>query len=136
MACFIVPMAEAIVVTVAKNVAEKKEKKGEIVLSSEAKYCLESHKEIKWSRKLGWLNNMLWGGVALLAVEHLWHGEVVPWFPFLTALNNPADIAPMLKEVATVGTSMAAVVTLAWGVMVFVAERKAKAVKVKAQANN
>jgi hypothetical protein len=45
--------------------------------------------------------------VILLAFEHLWHGEIVPWPPFLTAMNNPADIAPMLHEIATIGIGMA-----------------------------
>lgn len=26
---------------------------------------------------MNWLNNMLWGGSALLAFEHVWHGSVV-----------------------------------------------------------
>ena len=54
--------------------------------------------KIPFSRKLKWLKNMLWGGAALLAYEHVWHGEVVPWFPFLTAAANPEDTAVMLRE--------------------------------------
>ena len=76
---------------------------------------------------------MLWGGVSLLALEHLWHGEIVPWPPFLTALNNPDDVAPMLHEVATIGTAMAIFVTFVWGIMVLIAERKAKAISDKIQ---
>jgi hypothetical protein len=57
---------------------------------------------------------MLWGGSALLAFEHVWHGEVTPWFPFLTAAANPADAAVMLREIATTGVAMAAVVTIVW----------------------
>ena len=57
---------------------------------------------------------MLFGGAVLLAFEHVWHGEVVPWFPFLTAMNDPADAAEMLHEMATVGVSMAVLVTLVW----------------------
>ncbi|MFA6308873.1 MAG: hypothetical protein WC677_03905 [Clostridia bacterium] len=136
MACFMVPMAEAIVVTVIKKTAEKKEKDLNIKESSEEEFSLKSQTEIKWSTKLGWLNKLLWGGVLLLAVEHLWHGEVVPWPPFLTAMNNPADIAPMLHEIATVGTSMAVFVTLVWGTMVLIADRKVKAVPGKAQTEN
>ncbi|MDD2214647.1 MAG: hypothetical protein PHR21_08955 [Oscillospiraceae bacterium] len=60
---------------------------------------------------------MLWGGSALLAFEHIWHGEVVPWFPFLTAATDPSDRAAMLHEMATVGVSMALLVTAAWGLM-------------------
>ena len=53
---------------------------------------------------------MLWGGAALLAFEHVWHGEVVPYFPFLTAATDPADRAQMLREMATVGVTMAALI--------------------------
>jgi len=92
-----------------------------------------SQTELSWSRKLSWLNNLLWGGVLLLALEHLWHGEIVPWPPFLTAMNNPADVAPMLHEVATIGTAMAIFVTFVWGIMVLIADRKAEAIPAKIQ---
>ena len=57
---------------------------------------------------------MLWGGSALLALEHIWHGEIVPFYPFLTAVNNPEDTQAMLNEMAVSGTAMALVVTFAW----------------------
>ena len=59
---------------------------------------------------------MLWGGSALLAFEHVWHGEVTPVFPFLTAVEN-GETAGMLGEMATAGVSMAVIVTAAWLVM-------------------
>lgn len=123
MACFIVPMAEAIVVTVAKNIVKKKERKTETEGNSQT--------GLKWSRKLSWLNNLLWGGVLLLAVEHLWHGEIVPWPPFLTAINNPADLGLMLQEVATIGMAMAIFITIVWGIMVLIVEQKVKAISAK-----
>ena len=113
MACFIVPTAEAVVVTVVKKIAEKQEKypdEVDIVLDG----ATEKAYKTPFSRKLKWLTNLLWGGSALLAFEHVWHGEVVPWFPFLTAAADPADAAEMLHEMATVGVSMAALVTLVW----------------------
>ena len=135
MACFIVPAVEAIVVSVAKKVIEKKEKQPEevsVVLDGTP----ETAYKIPFSRKLKWLNNMLWGGSALLAFEHVWHGEVVPWFPFLTAAADPADAAEMLHEMATVGVSMAALVTLVWlamlGVSAVIEKRALKAEPVKA----
>ena len=64
------------------------------------------------------LNNMLWGGSALLAFEHVWHGEVTPWFPFLTNAANPADRAEMFAEMATSGVGMAVLVTAVWMVAV------------------
>ena len=75
---------------------------------------LKLRKKIPFSRKLKWLNNLLWGGSALLAFEHVWHGEVVPWFPFLTAAGDPVDAAEMLQEMSTAGVAMAALVTVAW----------------------
>ena len=100
MACFLVPVAEAVVTTIAEKVIAKKER--------------SSKEKAPFSRKLKWLSNMLWGGSALLAFEHVWHGEVVPWFPFLTAASNPEDAAEMLHEMATVGVTMALLVTLVW----------------------
>lgn len=73
-----------------------------------------------FSRKLKWLNKMLWGGTALLAFEHVWHGEVTPWFPFLTAADSPTGIGEMLHEMSTVGTMMAVLVTAVWIGMVAV----------------
>ena len=113
MACFVVPAAEAIVTTVIAKVLEKKEKetgKEKIQMDGDT----ETVSRIPFSRKLKWLNGLLWGGSALLAFEHAWHGEVVPWFPFLTAAADPADAAEMLHEMSTVGVSMAVLVTLVW----------------------
>ena len=57
---------------------------------------------------------MLWGGSALLCLEHVWHGEVSPVFPFLTAAATPASAEEMLREMATSGVAMAALVTVVW----------------------
>lgn len=135
MACFTVPAVEAIVVTVVKKVIEKKEKQPEevsVVLDGTP----ETAYKIPFSRKLKWLTNLLWGGSALLAFEHVWHGEVVPWFPFLTAAADPADAAEMLHEMATVGVSMAVLVTLVWlamlGVSSIIEKRALKTEPIKA----
>ena len=120
MACFLIPMTEAIVTTVAKKVIEKKEQKaGAEKVTSEAGYTLE---KTPFSKKLGWLNKLLWGGSALLAFEHVWHGEVVPFFPFLTAAADPEEASVMLHEMATVGVSMAVLVTLVWVGMLLVSK--------------
>jgi len=132
MACFVAPMVEAIVITVVKKVVEKKEQKAKVNGTPQSISHTCTHTGIKWSQKLGWLNQLLWGGVFLLAIEHIWHGEVVPFPPFLTAMNKPADVMPMLKEIALYGTSMAVLVTLVWVGMVIVAEHNAKSVAKKA----
>ena len=103
MACFTVPAGEAVVTTIIKK---RMEKQG-----------TEKHEEnasVPMTRKLKWLSNLLWGGSALLAFEHVWHGEVQPFFPFLTARSNPEDTQEMLHEIATVGVSMAVLVTVIW----------------------
>ncbi len=66
-----------------------------------------------------WLSTMLWGGVVMLAVEHIAHGEVVFYPPFLTAMQNPADILVMLQEIATVGGAMTLAIVMVWTVMIF-----------------
>ena len=105
MACFIVPALEAVVTTIATKVVEKRELKLE---------------KGSFSVKLKRLNGLLWGGSALLAFEHLWHGEIQPFFPFLTAVGNPADMEEMFHEMKTVGVSMAILVTAVWGIMTLV----------------
>lgn len=78
--------------------------------------------EVPWSKKLSYLELALWGGAFLLAGEHVLHGEVVPYPPFLTAAANPEDAATMLHEMGTVGVTMAVVLTLAWGIGVLVVD--------------
>lgn len=101
MACFTAPAAVAIVVTAIR-------------------------KKVPANYHLEWLNAMLWGGVVMLAVEHVAHKEIVPYPPFLTAMSSPADAAVMLKEIATIGTAMTIAIFLVWMVMVLVADRIAK----------
>ncbi len=120
MACFIVSAAEAAVVTVVKKHEEKKEQN---INKTDTQ---DQAVKIPMSKKLGWLNNMLLGGSALLMFEHVWHGEVVPWFPFLTAMYDKADTAEMLHEMATVGVTMACTVSLVWLGMCLVADALVK----------
>ena len=117
MACFIVPGTEAIVTTIATKIIEKKE------LSSVDNADIKFDKELL-STKLKRLNGLLWGGSALLAFEHLWHGEIQPFFPFLTAASNPASAAEMLHEMSTVGVAMAALITFVWAVSNVVVSKK------------
>lgn len=93
MACFLAPMATGIVTTVFR-------------------------KKVPEALKIGWLNIMLWGGVVMLAIEHIAHGEVILYPPFLTAMQNPADIPVMLEELATVGGTMTLAIVTIWIVLV------------------
>ncbi|NLD19416.1 MAG: hypothetical protein GX663_04125 [Clostridiales bacterium] len=120
MACFLVPAAEAVVVTVVKKAVQSKGKGLPAHDAEGHTEYAEKTKRISFSRKLKWLTNMLWGGAVLLAFEHVWHGEVVPWFPFLTAAQSPGDAAAMLHEMSTIGVSMAVIITAVWCAMLAV----------------
>lgn len=121
MACFIVPAAEAIVTTIVTKHMKSKEAKEELSTSiPDSSGNIVKEEKIPFSRKLSWLNYMLWGGSILLLFEHLWHGEIVPFFPFLTAASDPAETLAMLQEMATVGVSMALPVTAVWGIILLV----------------
>ena len=121
MACFLVPTAEAIVTTVITKSVKKEEKPDYTQLDGESKVEVpETSHRMPFVRKLRWLSNMLWGGAVLLCFEHLWHGEVVPFPPFLTAASDPADTAVMLHEMSTVGVCMALLIPAVWVGMVLV----------------
>lgn len=97
MACFIVPSSVAVLTTAFRK-----------------KFPKELH--------INWLNTMIWGGAIALAVEHIAHQEIVPWFPFLTAMKSPTDTTAMLKEMAYVGIPMTVALVATWMVMVVVYE--------------
>ena len=62
---------------------------------------------------IGWLNAILWGAVVMLMVEHVAHGEITPYPPFLTA-----GIFEVLPEIVAVGIPMATASTLLWASLV------------------
>lgn len=129
MGCFIVPAAEAVVTTIAAKVMKSKEQETTVPQVHLEESGQNTVEKISFSRKLKWLSNLLWGGSALLAFEHVWHGEVAPWFPFLTAASDPASAAEMLQEMATAGVTMGVLVTVVWAGMVAVVsglEKKAQ----------
>ncbi len=119
MACFLVPAAQAVITSVAAKVMKSKEKEEsvKIYLSDGS---VEEATKIPFSAKLGWLNKLLWGGSALLAFEHLWHGEIVPFFPFLTAIKS-GETAEMLAEMRSAGVMMSVLITAVWVGMLAVA---------------
>ena len=127
MACLLVPAAEAVLVTAVTKMVKLHEAKQEEHAPRVSAPPLQEVPALPWSRKIRWLSNLLWGGAGLLAFEHVWHGEIVPWFPFLTKAANPEDALQMLHEMATTGVTMALLVTLAWGGMLVAAARPGKA---------
>ncbi len=108
MACFTVPLAEALVITAVKKIVESKK------INASAEEPRKKPFSIKES--IGTLQKMLYGGSALLAVEHIYHGEIVPFPPFLSAMSSPESTHEMLHEMATVGVGMAVLVTAVWGI--------------------
>lgn len=127
MACFVVPAVEAVVTATAAKALKNKE--AQTVNHTEN---TENNSQVKipFSRKLRWLTNLLLGGSVLLMFEHIWHGEVIFKFPFLTAAMNPQDTVEMLHEMATAGVTMALLSTAVWLGMLLVAhviEKRANA---------
>lgn len=124
MACFAVPVAEAIIATAVTQIIKKKESAPEVLEYRTPEGAVEKVEKVSLSRKISWLRNLLWGGSILLAFEHLWHGEIMFKFPFLTAASTPEDTAVMLHEMATVGVSMALLTTAVWCVILAVVKIK------------
>ena len=124
MACFLVPTAEAIIA----GVSAKKAK------NSECKHEAKEGK-IPFSTKLGWLFKMSALGAVLLMFEHVWHGEVVPFFPFLTNAVDAKDRAEMFHEMTTTGVLMAVLITFVWVCMLvavhFIEKSEAKATAIQ-----
>ncbi len=113
MACFTVPLAEAVVLTVAKKIVFR-HNADSLIKETDEVLSAKNHKIAVLKEKLETLEKMLYGGSFLLAVEHLYHGEISLVPPFLTAVKNPAEIPVMMHEMATVGVGMALLTTAVW----------------------
>ncbi len=135
MACFVVPGTEAIVATAVLIAVRQHEKKLAAPKLGNGT-AVEKENKTPFSKKLGWLCSLLWGGVALLAFEHIWHGEVVPFPPFLTAAADPVSKAEMLHEMGTSGVAMALLVTLIWLGMVIISTVLENRTEAKAAEEN
>ena len=118
MACFTAPLAAAIAAGIARRT----------VAAGDS----DKPETISWATKLGWLEKLSFGGCALLAFEHIWHGEIIFQFPFLTGVRD-GNTAEVLREIATVGGAMTALILAVWVGMLFVSsaivKRKPAAVK-------
>ena len=99
MACFTVPLATALAAEAVKASLPEKASKN------------------PFAAKLGWLGKMMFGGSFLLAIEHVYHGEIVFSWPFLTAVKE-GDTAGMLHEMATRGVAMTVLLVVVWVAMV------------------
>lgn len=101
MACFSVPLTTAVVATAVKSSLP------------------ESAHRNPFVSRLGWLGKMMFGGSFLLAIEHVYHGEITFAPPFLTAIRD-GNTADMLREMATRGVAMAVLLGIVWATMVSV----------------
>ena len=111
MACFTAPLAAAIATGIVRRTVAAKD--------------AGTTETIGWATKLGWLEKLFFGGCALLAFEHIWHGEIIFQFPFLTGVKN-GETAEVLREIATVGGAMTALIFAIWIGMLIVSARIAK----------
>ena len=103
MACFTVPLATAVVTGAAKNALPEATRKNPFVA------------------RLGWLGKMMFGGSFLLAIEHVYHGEIIMTPPFLTAAQEGGEaLSEMFHEMATRGVAMAVLLVAVWVGMVVV----------------
>lgn len=62
----------------------------------------------------------------MLIVDHIISGEVMPYFPFFSALLEEGGTFTMLREMLTVGVPMSLLVTAIWGVMTIAKLRNEK----------
>ena len=93
MACFIVPLVQAVATTAYRKRMEKTQ-----VEPAQSNYhALSKH--------LPALEKMLWGGSLMLIVDHILNGEVTWMYPFFTALETEGGGLVMLKEMLTVGVN-------------------------------
>ena len=105
MACFIVPLTQAIATTVYRRHTKR-------------------HDSFA-GRNLQTLEKMLWGGSVMLIVDHILNGELTWRFPFFTALETDGGGMLMLREMLTVGLPISLVVTLVWAAWCLIKERRA-----------
>lgn len=118
MACFLVSTVAALGVATARHIVKHNENKQPKLAIENKEYKFGS--ELKWSKKLAYLELTLFGGSALLAGEHILHGEVTPYPPFLTAAGESIDAArEMLTEMGTVGVTMLVSLVAAWAIGIF-----------------
>lgn len=107
MACFIVPLTQA------------------IATSAYRKVTAANGKQTFLTRNLPALEKMLWGGSLMLIVDHVINGELTWLFPFFTALETEGGGAVMLREMLTVGLPMSIILTAVWAVWCYLKKRNA-----------
>ena len=110
MACFVVPLVQAIGTSIYRKLNEKS------IRSSESNL---------FKRQIPALEKMLWGGSVMLIVDHIINGEITWKFPFFTALAQEGGGSVVLREMLAVGVPMSLVLTAVWLIYAIIKERKA-----------
>ena len=119
MACFVVSTVAGVGVAVARHAVKHNEKKKDA--AGTAPKIEKFGSDTKWSKKLAYLELMLFAGSFVLAIEHIIHGEVVPWPPFFTAAVE-GELGQMFYEMGTVGVAMLGILLVTWGIGVLVVD--------------
>lgn len=119
MACFIVPLAQAVATTLYRRRLAKAETNNSKMVN----------RPIVNAESLQRLELMLWGGSAMLIVDHIISGELMPVFPFFSALLVEGGALTMLREMLTVGVPMSLLVTGIWALTVIRDLRAARVTK-------
>ncbi len=101
MACFLVPMAQAIATTIYR---------------STHKDSIHNDESSPLKRNIPALEKMLWGGTIMLIVDHIINGEIIWQFPFFTALTETDGVNVFLRELLTVGVPMSVTLTVFWAI--------------------
>lgn len=122
MACFIVPLTQAVATTIYRRRLEKSTSSS--AASSSASAPQQALSASSNAQALKQLELMLWGGSAMLIVDHIISGELMPVFPFFSALLTEGGTLTMLREMLTVGVPMSLLVTAIWGAMLALKLRK------------
>ena len=120
MGCFAVSAIGAIGVGVARHIVKHHEKK--LALEHKEQVPEKFGSDIKWSTKLAYLELTLGSGSLILLGEHIFHGEVVPYPPFFTAMEHAEDTRQMFYEIGTVGVAMFFLLIIAWAVGILIAD--------------
>lgn len=100
MACFLLPMAEGALTTAVSLVLKNHSSSGTTT---------------KVLAKVGHLNKILWCSSIALFIDHIASGEIVPTFPFFTAIRT-GGMAAFWDEVTMKGTLVALGITAVWAI--------------------
>ncbi|MEM4289387.1 MAG: hypothetical protein QXQ48_03845 [Nitrososphaerota archaeon] len=109
LACFLTPLAAAIILTILDRVVTR------------------------WKR-ISILNLLMWGGATGLMADHIINGELVPWPPFLTGWNPAAGIYPLIEEILFTGGLITASITALWGTVLIASKLRAILIPAKTRA--